>query len=95
MTNNPLSPYGPHRVQEFISALEEIRCNTPYGTDLHNSIDAAIDCMRYLSELNQPTSNAKKHPCVNCGDGWGMQTSVGFDSCHFYCSKLAKFEEEM
>lgn len=44
--------------------------------------------------INLERKPKKEHPCHNCQTGWGMATSVGFDSCHATCDKLAEFNKE-
>ena len=59
------------------------------------SLDVVLKTLREVRGLMIKEYPEKHiHPCHNCQTGWGMETSVGFDSCHATCEKLAEFNKE-
>ena len=47
--------------------------------------------VQFLTITLEKEPKKKKHPCVNCTDGWGLTTTEGIETCHDSCGRLADY----
>lgn len=93
--NNLVDHLDEWRIHNAIINLEEYRIEAGYNTDLAENFAIAIECMEYVAGIKREREAKKpKHPCVNCGTGWGAISSTGIETCHDTCQRLAKYNKE-